>query len=379
MEFERKIRDSIIEKFFRGKAIILLGPRQVGKTTLLKSILNSRNDKYLYLDGDDPKVIDILENANTETLRTLIGDNRVVYIDEAQRINNIGIKAKIIVDQMKEVQLIISGSSAFEINQKIQEPLTGRKWTFNLWPISWNEYEKEVGYLKSEQTLENRLVYGFYPDVLKQTSDMEDVLLELTESYLYKDVLMYANLKKPRLIQHILEALAYQVGNEVKYKEVGETVGADPKTVAAYIDVLEKAFVVFSLSSYSRNLRTEIKTAKKIYFYDNGVRNAVIRDFTPWQLRQDIGGLWENFLISERLKQNSYNKSLARSYFWRTKQQQEVDYLEEIAGKIDAFEFKWNPKRKVSFPKPLTEEYQSNNQVISRENFRNFIIHDDQK
>jgi predicted AAA+ superfamily ATPase len=373
MKFNRIIKASIEEKFFSGKAILLLGPRQVGKTTLLRAILDNRKEKHLYLDGDDPTVVEILENANTETLRSLIADNQIVYIDEAQRINKIGIKAKIIVDQFKEVQLVISGSSSFELNQQIQEPLTGRKWTFNLWPISWAEYEKEVGFLKSEQSLENRLIYGFYPDVINQTSQEEKVLIELAESYLYKDVMMYGNLKKPKLIQDILKALAYQVGHEVKFKEVAETVGADPKTVASYIEVLEKAFVVFSLSSYSNNLRTEIKTARKIYFYDNGIRNAIIRDFTPLALRQDVGGLWENFLVSERMKRNSYYQSLVRSYFWRTKQQQEIDYVEELAGKFTAYEFKWNPKRNVTFPKTFTEEYNSNNFLVNRGNFRAFV------
>lgn len=239
--------------------------------------------------------------------------------------------------------------------------------------MTLQEYEKEVNYLKAEQSLENRQVYGFYPDVIKQASQEEEVLKELAESYLYKDVLIYGNLKKTKLVQNILEALAYQVGNEVKYKELGETVGADPKTVASYIDVLEKAFVVFSLSSYSKNLRTEIQTAKKVYFYDNGIRNAVIKDFTPLPARQDAGALWENFLISERLKVNSYTKGLARTYFWRTKQQQEIDYVEELAGQLHAYEFKWNPKRKVNFPKTFTKAYQSHNTLVNRGNFREFV------
>ncbi|MBW3470088.1 ATP-binding protein [Arthrospiribacter ruber] len=373
MKFERSIQELIQKKFFLGKAIVLLGPRQAGKTTLIETILKGREEKFLYLDGDDSTVREILEQANTETLRAIIADNKIVYIDEAQRISAIGLQSKIIVDQFKHIQLVLSGSSAFELNEKIQEPLTGRKWTFHLWPIAWQEYEKEVGYLKAEQSLENRLVYGFYPNVITDATHEEEVLLELTESYLYKDVLIYGNLKKPKLVRNILEALAYQVGNEVKYKELGETVGADPKTVASYIDVLEKAFVVFSLSSYSNNLRTEIKTAKKIYFYDNGVRNAVIRDFTPMAARQDVGALWENFLISERLKANTYTKSLVRIFFWRTKQQQEIDYVEELAGKLHAYEFKWNPKRKVNFPKTFTETYQSQNQIVNRGNFRDFV------
>lgn len=373
MKFERSIQELIQAKFFLGKAIVLLGPRQVGKTTLIETILRGREEKFLYLDGDDSTVREILEQANTETLRAIIADHKIVYIDEAQRINAIGLQSKIIVDQFKHIQLVLSGSSAFELNEKTQEPLTGRKWTFHLWPIAWQEYEKEVGYLKAEQSLENRLVYGFYPDVITDATHEEEVLLELTASYLYKDVLIYGNLKKPKLVQNILEALAYQVGNEVKYKELGETVGADPKTVASYIDVLEKAFVVFSLSSYSRNLRTEIKTAKKLYFYDNGIRNAVIRDFTPMAVRQDVGALWENFLISERLKANSYTRSLARTYFWRTKQQQEIDYVEELKGKFHAYEFKWSPKRKVNFPKTFTEAYQSQNLLVNRGNFREFL------
>jgi len=373
MKFERSVQESIQKKFFSGKAIVLLGPRQVGKTTLIETILRGREEKFLYLDGDDSTVRKILEKANTETLRAIIADNKIMYVDEAQRISSIGLQSKIIMDQFKHVQLVLSGSSAFELNEKIQEPLTERKWTFHLWPISWQEYEKEVGYLKAEQSLENRMVYGFYPDVIKQASQEEEVLWELAESYLYKDVLIYGNLKKPKLVQNILEALAFQVGNEVKYKELGETVGADPKTVATYIDVLEKAFVIFSLSSYSKNLRTEIKTAKKIYFYDNGIRNAIIRDFTPLAVRQDVDALWENFLITERLKANSYNKSLARAYFWRTKQQQEIDYVEELAGHLHAYEFKWNPKRKVNFPKTFTATYQSQNTLVNRSNFREFI------
>jgi uncharacterized protein len=373
MKFERSIQESIQKRFFSGKAIVLLGPRQVGKTTLIETILREREEKFLYLDCDDSTVREILEQANTETLRAIIAENKIVYVDEAQRISSIGLKSKIIVDQFKHVQLVLSGSSAFELNAKIQEPLTGRKWTFHLWPIAWREYEKEVGYLKAEQSLQNRMVYGFYPDVIKQASHEEEVLKELAESYLYKDVLIYGNLKKPKLVQNILEALAFQMGNEVKYKELAETVGADPKTVASYIDVLEKAFVIFSLSSYSKNLRTEIKTAKKIYFYDNGIRNAVIRDFTPLAARQDVGALWENFLVSERLKANSYNKSLKRAYFWRTKQQQEIDYVEELTGNLHAYEFKWSSKRKVNFPKTFTEAYQSQNTLVNRSNFREFI------
>jgi hypothetical protein len=368
----RFLEDQIRKRLFSGKAIILTGPRQVGKTTLLKKILSQKSD-VLILDGDDPTIQTLLDRPNTEQIKQIIGSNKIILIDESQRINEIGLTAKIIVDQLKSVQLILSGSSSFELLSKTNEPLTGRKWTYTLWPISWSEWQTHIGFVKAEQDIENRLVYGFYPDVLVNKLDQELVLKELTESYLYKDILILANIKKPDSIQKLLQALAWQIGNEVVYSEVSQICGLDPKTVASYIDILEKAYVIFRLPSFSRNLRNEIKSARKIYFYDNGVRNAVIGQFQPLPLRKDVGALWENFLVSERRKQLNYSKSSAVQYFWRTKQQQEVDYIEEEGGAIFGFEFKWNPKQARRLPTTFSKTYQSVDQCITRENFRAFI------
>lgn len=369
----RVLKQNIESKLFKGKAIILLGPRQTGKTTLLHLILKNQKEAALILNGDDPITMQLLNRPNTKQIEQIIGKNRIIFIDEAQRINEIGLTAKIIVDQFPSVQLIMSGSSSFELTQQMHEPLTGRKWTFYLWPISWQEWVNHIGYVDSEQDIENRLVFGFYPDVVKNLGESGDILRELTDSYLYKDVLIYGNLKKPDEIQKLLQALAFQVGNEVSYRELGEMVGVDPKTIERYIGVLEKAFVIFRLNAFSRNLRNEIKTNRKIYFYDNGIRNALIGMLQPIAVRQDIGPLWENFLISERLKLLSYSNSMANTYFWRTTQQQEVDYIEEVEGKIYGYEFKWNDKRKFKFPKTFVNAYNAENRIISRKNFREFI------
>lgn len=373
MKFERFLSKQLKADFFGGKSILLIGPRQVGKTTLVNDLLKKKIDRSLIVNADDPTAARLFTDANTEQLKALIGENNIVFIDEAQRIPNVGLTAKLIVDTFTDVQLILSGSSAFDLNQKMQEPLTGRKWTYYLWPISWAEYESAVGMLKAEQDLENRLVYGQYPDVINNSKRQQDTLREIADSYLYKDLLMYGSIKRPALIQKLLQALAFQIGNEVSYKEVGDLIGADPKTVASYIELLEKTYVIFSLSPFSRNLRNEIKRNRKIYFYDNGIRNAVISQFQPLSIRQDVGALWENFLMSERLKANSYSRIPALKYFWRTKQQQEIDYIEEMNGEIVGYEFKWDPKRKVNFSKTFVNTYDANTEVVNRSNFRQFL------
>jgi predicted AAA+ superfamily ATPase len=366
------LEDQIRKRLFTGKAIIVTGPRQVGKTTLIRKILKDMNG-VLFLDGDDPTVMKLLDRPNTEQIRQIIGTNKTVFIDESQRINEIGLTAKIIVDQIQDIQLILSGSSSFDLLNHTNEPLTGRKWTFSLWPVSWMEWEKYIGFVKSAQDIGNRLVYGFYPDVLVNQSDQELVLKELAESYLYRDILIFANIKKPDSIQKLVQALAWQVGNEVAYSEVAEISGLDPKTVASYVEILERAGVLFRLPSFSRNLRNEIKTGRKIYFNDNGIRNAVIGQFQPIQIRKDIGVLWENFLISERRKFLNYSKSSVNQYFWRTKQQQEVDYVEADNFNIYGFEFKWNPKQAKRLPTTFSKSYNSIDRCITSENFREFV------
>lgn len=370
--YPRSLKDKILKRINSGKAIVLIGPRQVGKTTLIREVLKNKN--YVFFDGDDPKTRTLLNQPNTQEIRQLLGNYDFVFIDEAQRIEGIGLTMKIITDQFKAVQLFISGSSSFDLSNQINEPLTGRKWEYHLFPISWEEFENLHGYLYSEQQLENRLLYGFYPDVLNHPGDEVSILKNLVNSYLYRDILAQSELRKPEILDKLVQALALQVGSEVNYSELGQMLSVDRNTVERYIELLEKGYVIFRLGSFSRNVRNEIKKNKKIYFYDNGIRNMIIGNFDPLNLRPDKGALWENFLISERVKQNEYKESLARKYFWRTKQQQEVDFVEDIGGRIFGYEFKWSESKTIKLPKTFTEAYQSENKTITRSNFREFVI-----
>ncbi|TYR33905.1 ATP-binding protein [Sphingobacterium phlebotomi] len=369
---ERTIKNTISAKLFKGKTIILIGARQVGKTTLIREVL--KGAEFLFLDGDDPLVREKLTNPNTKEIESIIGNSKIVFIDEAQRIENIGLTAKIIHDQFKAVQLIMSGSSAFELRNQTNEPLTGRKFEHFLFPVSYEEYEKSVGYLDATRDIENRLIYGFYPDVINNIGEEREILNEITQSYLFKDILSFSNIKKPEILEKILQALAFQVGSEVSYNEIAQLTGVDKNTVSSYIHLLELSYIIYPLTSFSRNLRNEIKTNRKIYFYDNGIRNALIHNFNPIGLRNDIGALWENFLMSERLKRNHYHQRYCNKYFWRTKQQQEMDYVEESNGEIIGFEFKWNPKAKVNIPSSFVKAYQADVHVVTKENFRDFIM-----
>ena len=370
--YERYLKEIIIKRINSGKAIIIIGPRQVGKTTLIREVLKDHD--YLFLDGDDPKTRTLLNQPNTEEIRRIVGKHKYIFIDEAQRIEGIGLTMKIIIDQFKGVQLFSSGSSSFDLANKLNEPLTGRKWEYRLYPISWEEFENTHGYLHGEQQLENRLLFGLYPDVLNNPGDEVNILRNLLNSYLYRDILAHSDIRKPEILDKLVQALALQIGNEVNYSELGQILSVDKNTVSRYIEILEKGFVIFKLGSFSRNVRNEIRTNKKIYFYDNGIRNMIIGNFDPLDIRQDKGALWENFLISERVKQNEYKQSLARKYFWRTKQRQEVDYVEDIGGKIFGFEFKWSQKKSNKLPKTFTDAYNSENKIITRNNFREYVM-----
>jgi len=371
---KRVITQTIGNRVNKGKTIILLGPRQVGKTTLINEFL-SKHD-FLFLNGDDRDVQQLLENVGTSKLKAIIGNYKLVFIDEAQRIKDIGIIAKLIVDQFKEVQLFISGSSALEINDHTQESLTGRKFEYLLFPISWEEFESHVGYMESNAQLEERLVYGMYPDVINQRHDAREILKQLTSSYLYKDILSITGIKKPDLLDKLLKALALQLGSEVSYNELSKLLEVDKVTIAKYIDLLEKLFIVFRLNSFSRNQRNEIKHNRKIYFYDNGIRNVIINNLNPLDLRTDKGALWENFLISERIKLQQYHQLYSINYFWRTVQKQEIDFVEERDGQIYAYEFKWKKKPKDKIPGNFVREYNAIEKLIDRENFREFILPD---
>lgn len=370
--YKRDLAQTITKKIGKGKAIIIIGPRQVGKTTFIQDLLAGK--EYLFFDGDDPTTRQQLTYPNTEQIRSMLGKYKLVFVDEAQRIEGIGLTLKIITDQFKDVQLLVSGSSSFDLSNAFNEPLTGRKWEYQLFPIIWAEFEKKHGYLKAQQQLQNRLLYGFYPDVLNNPGEERDILRNLVNSYLYRDVLMYSGIRKSSVLEKLLLALALQVGSEVNYNELAQTVDVDKNTVSKYIDILEQGFVLFKLNCYSTNKRTEIKTNKKIYFYDNGVRNTILGNFTNLDLRLDKGALWENFLISERVKLNAYNGSFAKKYFWRTKQQQEVDFVEEIEGNIHGYEFKWKSKGKVRLSKTFVNTYNASENVIDNTNFRSFVL-----
>lgn len=369
---KRIIQASIEKEFFTGKAIIVLGPRQVGKTTLIKEILEEK--EYLFLNADDSTVRRLLNSPDTFQLKQIIGKEKIVFIDEAQRLQQVGLTLKLITDQFKKVQLIVSGSSALEISNQTNEPLTGRKWEYLLYPVSWEELENSVGFIESEKQLEHRLIYGMYPDVINHPGKEKEVLQQLANSYLYKDILSLANIRKPELLERLLQALALQLGNEVSYNELAQLLQIDKKTIMVYIDLLEKAFIIFRLRSFSRNLRNEIKNNLKIYFWDNGIRNIIIANLNTLNLRQDKGGLWENFLVSERTKFLQYHKKIVNSFFWRTVQQQEIDYVEETNGRISAFEFKWNDKGRTKIPQTFLDTYHAKGNIVSKENFRSFLL-----
>lgn len=357
---------------FSGKAVIVIGARQTGKTTAINHVLEAYND-VLFLNGDDSFVRNLLKDSNTEHIRRIIGNYKTVFIDEAQRIEGVELFSKIVVDTFKDVQLILSGSSAFDIKNTLSESLTGRKWEYVLYPVSWQELEMTEGHINSLKQLELRLIYGMYPEIITHPSEEQERIKQLADSYLYKDLLAFANIKKPEVLENLLKALALQVGDEVSYTELSGLLRVNKNTVKAYIEVLEKGFIVFSLGSFSRNLRNELKFAKKIYFWDNGIRNTIINNFNPMSLRQDTGALWENFMISERLKWNNFHAPFAKPYFWRTVDQQEIDYLEENGENIAAFEFKWNTKKQAKAIKPFLQAYQTETVTVNPENFGNFI------
>jgi uncharacterized protein len=354
----KRILESVItDRLFKGKAIILLGPRQTGKTTLLREVVKGLAHKVLWLDADELIVRNELTGVNISGLKNLIGKNTIMVIDEAQQVKNIGQTLKLITDHIKEVQLLVSGSSALELAEEIAEPLTGRKFEFFLYPVSFEELVVHHGWLQEKSLLQQRLIYGSYPEVVSNPDHMKETLVLLAGSYLYKDIFKYKDLRRPELLESLLQALALQLGSQVSYHELSQIIGADAETVHRYIELLEKTYVIFRLRSFSRNLRNELKKSRKIYFYDNGIRNALINNFSPFSLRTDQGALWENYLVSERMKFLHYNGLLANKYFWRTHQQQEIDYLEEQDGILHAYEFKWGKASTARIPLTFANAY----------------------
>lgn len=371
----RTLQQRIEGNLFKGKAIVLIGARQVGKSTLFRQIVERLGEPVLSLNCDEPEVRELLAGTNTRELQLLIGNNRLVVIDEAQRVTEIGMTLKRITDNFPNVQLMVTGSSSFELQNRLNEPLTGRKYEYHLYPVSTRELLDNEGLLSVRQSLESRLVYGSYPDIINHADEAKELLMNIAGSYLYKDLLALDDIRRPALLEKLLVALALQVGNEVSYNEIAQTIGSDSKTVEKYIDLLEKCNIVFRLGAFSRNLRTELKKSKKVYFYDNGIRNAVIQNFAPLAMRNDTGALWENFFISERIKSNEYGGRYAKSYFWRTTQQQEIDYIEEADGNFTVFEMKWNPRKKTTpLPSSFLKNYPvTHSAVITPENYLEWV------
>lgn len=367
---QRILQQKLAKRLDFKKAFLIFGPRQVGKTTLAKAFAGSLQKDFEYFSGDSIVTRTLWSMANIEALKQSFGNKKVVILDEAQMIEQVGLICKQLIDAEMGIQFIITGSSSLTIADKTQEPLTGRKWEYFLYPISCEELMTYQGIPQFLHLLPQYLVYGMYPEVVTNILDAKEILTNIASSYLYKDVLALVGLKRPQLLEKILRALALQVGSEVSINELANLVSADVKTVDNYIYLLEQVFVVYRLGTLSRNERNEISTKKKIYFYDNGIRNALIGNFNPIVTRNDIGALWENFLMAERKKLLAYHGFHGRTYFWRNKLQAEVDYIEEIDGKIYAFEFKWNPEAKSKFPQAFLESYQpQETRVIHRENF----------
>ena len=371
----RNIENQIIERLANSeKIIILYGARQVGKTTLIKSILQNRSEKILEINADEKKYQEILSSQNLNQLQRLITGYELLFIDEAQRIPNIGLNLKIIHDNIPGLKIIATGSSSFELANKISEPLTGRTWTYSLFPISLLEWKEILNPFEMDQRVPEFLTFGMYPEVFSYKNDLDkmDYLEELINSFLYKDLLDLNQLKNSTKIFDLLKLLAFQIGSPISYSELGRQLGLSTDTVISYIDLLEKVFVVFRLSGFSKNLRKEVTKNKKVFFYDLGVRNAIIENFSKPEFRPDIGALWENFVIVERIKRNMYLRAHVNHYFWRTYTGAELDFVEQGNGKLSGFEIKWQNKT-AKAPKTWIETYnESDFNFINLTNYQDF-------
>ena len=375
MIIQRSVQEKIEEKLNSGKVILLLGARRTGKTFLIKQIIKNINLPYLLLNGEDFQVAAKLENKSISEYKQLVGNNKLLIIDEAQKIKDIGNILKLMIDEITGLTIMATGSSVFDLTQKLGEPLTGRNINFKVFPIAQYELKDTENVIETFSNLEQRLILGSYPELfsLPGYTEKQEYLTELINSFLLKDILELDSIKNASKILNILRLLAFQVGSEVSFSEIGQKVALSRNTVERYIDLLEKTFIIYRLGGFNKNLRKEISKNSKYYFWDNGIRNAVISNFNPLSLRNDVGQLWENYVISERLKYLTYQRISTNVFFWRTYDQQEIDWVEERGGTLLAFEIKYI-QNKVKIPIAWKEAYpESEFAVISKENYLDFI------
>lgn len=375
MEFSRDILPQVLSKISINKVLLVYGARRVGKTHLLRTVEQNFKGRTLFLNAEDIDSSNLLSDRRVASFRRWVSDIDLLIIDEAQVVREIGKSLKLLIDSFPKLTILASGSSAFELSNRTGEPLVGRQILFQLFPLAQTELSGQENYLETVQQLETRLIYGTYPDVLKlETSEAKtDYLKELVSSYLLKDILMFEQIRHSHKMLQLLQLVAYQVGQEVSYDELSKKLQIDRNTVERYLDLFSKVFIIVRVGGYSKNLRKEVTKSSKWYFLDNGIRNALINNFLPISQRDDIGALWENYLIAERLKYNSYSRKSPLTYFWRTYDQQELDWLEVENEKLSGYEFKWKDS-KVRFPKAFVEAYpDAQTHWINQDNFIDFV------
>ena len=376
MYIPQKQIENLRKLIIPGKVMVIYGPRRVGKTTLLKKYLESENDSVLFVNGDDIIVRQYLESQSIQTLRDFVGNHRLLVVDEAQYVEKIGLNLKLIVDHIPGIKVIVTGSSSFDLARDVGEPLTGRKYVLKLFPLSQMEISKIEKRHETTAGLESRLIYGSYPEVvtIRDNQRREDYLRELIQSYLFKDILALEGIRYANKLVRLLQLLGFQIGKQVSLTELGKQLSMSKNTVERYLDLLEKVFVIYRLSGFSRNLRKEITKSQRYFFYDTGVRNALIGNFNPLAVRNDLGELWENYIITERMKRQEYLRSVTNSYFWRTYDKKEIDLVEEREGNLFGYEVKWK-KERVKIPRDWTTGYPGAAfEVIHRENYLKFIL-----
>lgn len=373
---KRQIEERLLSRVLPGKVLVLLGPRRVGKTFLANRLLAGIEEPHLYWSGEDTELWKLLETRSVAHYKNLIGSYRLLVIDEAQKIRDIGAVLKLMVDHIEGLKVITTGSSAFDLNKRLGEPLTGRKWTYHLFPLSEQEWSGKEDFLTQQTNLRERMVLGNYPELihLPDRNDKTAYLTQLVRDYLLKDILELEGLRNTHKVMDLLRLIAFQTGSEVSISELGRQLGMDKNTVERYLNLLAEIFVLFNVRAYSRNLRKEITKSSKWYFYDTGIRNTVISNFNPMALRNDQGILWENYMISERIKYQQYNALASNNFFWRTYDQQEIDWVEERGGRLYGYEMKWG-KQSAKIPPAWAAAYpDSAFEVVHPGNFRDFVM-----